>query len=290
MLLSPQSTKPASRMEKLSPVARGVWRLNLICVNAYFLEAPDGKCILVDTGLNDTAARLQRLLPARPTAVVLTHGHCDHAGGAETLARSLNVPVYAHSEELPYLTGRTAYPPEDLTTGGPAALFCRFFRNRGFNLAGSVLPLPEDGTIPYLPGWRWLHTPGHTPGHISLFRERDRTLISGDALLTTDVGSWPSLLTRRQEIADPPAPSTPDWSEAIRSFRLLSWLEPFTIAAGHGRPISGPNIPVELRDFVNGAESKNQVPRCEHALPQCAVANRGESQVRCNPLRPTTAP
>jgi glyoxylase-like metal-dependent hydrolase (beta-lactamase superfamily II) len=290
MLFSPQLNQPANRLDKLPPVARGVWRLNLLYVNVYFLESPDGKHILVDTGMDAAAARLKSLLPSRPAAVVLTHGHCDHAGGAETIARDLDVPVYAHSSELPFLTGRAAYLPEDLSAGGPAAFFCRFFRNCGFNLAGSVRPLPEDGTLPYLPGWRWLHTPGHSPGHISLFREQDRTLISGDAVLTTDVGSWASFLTQRQEFADPPAPSTSDWPEAIRSIRILVGLEPFTVAAGHGRPISGPNIPLELRDFVDGAGCKNQALRYEQELPQCAVANRGESNERRNPLRPTTAP
>ena len=36
-----------------------------------------------------------------------------------------------------------------------------------------------------MPGWRWVHTPGHTAGHVSLFRDADRTLIAGDAFVTT---------------------------------------------------------------------------------------------------------
>ncbi|WP_347404076.1 MBL fold metallo-hydrolase [Mesorhizobium sp. WSM4976] len=36
-----------------------------------------------------------------------------------------------------------------------------------------------------MPGWRWLHTPGQAPGHISLWREADHTLVAGDAFITT---------------------------------------------------------------------------------------------------------
>ncbi len=277
MLFSPQLNKPAGRLIGLPFVARGVWRLNFLCVNAYVVEALDGQFVLVDTGLNATASHLQKLLPARPSAVVLTHGHCDHAGGAVMLARGSDVPVYAHPLEIPYLTGQADYQPEDLSTGGPAALFSRFYRNRGFNLTRGVRPLPEDGTIPHLPGWRWLHTGGHTPGHVSLFREVDRTLISGDALLTTDVGSWSSILMRRQEITGPPAPSTEDWPSAVRSIHVLTGLEPLTIAAGHGRPISGPAIPAELHalasgtDFKAGSEPATVLGYCLTAMAAAAV-------------------
>jgi glyoxylase-like metal-dependent hydrolase (beta-lactamase superfamily II) len=246
-----QSNNPASRSAKFSSMARGVRRLNLLYVNAYFLEAADGQRVLVDSGLGLTANHLKEMLPARPKAMVLTHGHCDHAGAAKSLAYAWGVPVYAHPLELPYLSGRAAYTPEDLSAGGPVALFSCFFRNRSINLGDYVRPLPADGTIPHLPDWRWVHTPGHTPGHISLFREWDRTLISGDALLTTNVGSWVSLFTQRQEIAVPPAPSTSDWPSAVRSIRVLAGLEPLIIAAGHGRPMSGPNVPLELHAFAD---------------------------------------
>ena len=45
--------------------------------------------------------------------------------------------------------------------------------------------LPEDGSVPGMRDWKWIATPGHTDGHISLWRESDRTLISGDAVITT---------------------------------------------------------------------------------------------------------
>ena len=50
----------------------------------------------------------------------------------------------------------------------------------------SVQALPSDGTVPFLEEWRWVHTPGHTPGHISLFRDKDRVLLAGDAVITVE--------------------------------------------------------------------------------------------------------
>src|SRR5688500_17349721 len=72
-----------------------------------------------------------------------------------------------------------------------------------------VQALPADGTIPGMQGWRWIHTPGHTAGHISLFRADDRTLIVGDAFCTTKQKSFlvavqlRELASRFDELARP---------------------------------------------------------------------------------------
>ena len=52
---------------------------------------------------------------APPEAIVLTHGHFDHAGSALQLAEYWDVPIYAHRLEMPYLTGKADYPPPDPT-------------------------------------------------------------------------------------------------------------------------------------------------------------------------------
>src|SRR5437764_1333127 len=89
------------------PVAVGVRRLALVIANVYLLEGAGGEHVLLDTGVRLSAGRIRRRLAGiRPAAVVLTHGHHDHAGAAETLARGWGVPVYAHPLELPYLTGQ----------------------------------------------------------------------------------------------------------------------------------------------------------------------------------------
>jgi Metallo-beta-lactamase superfamily len=116
------------------------------------------------------------------------------------------MPIYAHPLEMPYLTGKSDYPPQDSTMGGAIAVLSRLFPGSGYDFGDRVRPLPDDDSVPGLEYWRWVHTPGHTPGHVSLFREMDGTLLAGDALATINMDSWISQLPRKRELHRPPAP------------------------------------------------------------------------------------
>jgi glyoxylase-like metal-dependent hydrolase (beta-lactamase superfamily II) len=107
------------------------------------------------------------------------------------------------------------------------------------DLRGRLATLADDGSIPVLPGWRWIHTPGHTAGHVSLFREADRTLIAGDAFCTTRQESFLAVATQRPELHGPPSYFTTDWDAARDSVRRLAGLHPAFMAAGHGQPMAG---------------------------------------------------
>jgi glyoxylase-like metal-dependent hydrolase (beta-lactamase superfamily II) len=108
------------------------------------------------------------------------------------------------------------------------------------DLGGRVRELPDERTaIPGLPGWRWIHTPGHTAGHVSLFREADRALIAGDAFVTTKQESAIAAFTQRPEVHGPPAYYTSDWVSARGSVQALAALEPVLAATGHGVPMRG---------------------------------------------------
>ena len=236
--------------------AADVGRLYVAFVNLYFLGARGGDWVLVDTGLPASAALVRRRAAerygegARPTAIVLTHGHFDHAGNVIELAREWDVPVYAHRLELPYLTGRSDYPPQDPTVGGALGFMSRAFPHSGIDLGDRVRELPADGTVPGAPEWRWLHTPGHTAGHVSLFRDRDRFLVAGDALATVDQDSPLSMFNLRAEFSVPPAPLTTDWGAARASVETLATLSPRTVAAGHGKPVAGAEIAEDLQRFA----------------------------------------
>ena len=234
--------------------AKGVRRLAIVFVNTYFVDTPDS-WVLVDAGMPLTGWRIKNYAEtlygkgAKPSAIVLTHGHFDHAGSALDLAETWNVPVYANRLEMPYLTGKSDYPPQDPTVGGALAQMSRLFPHGGFDLGNRVKEISENGEIAELPGWKAIHTPGHTAGHISLFRESDKTLLAGDALATMNQDSWVSNFTMEKEFCHPPAPFTTDWQAARRSVEILAELEPEIVAAGHGQPIKE-NTAARLKRFA----------------------------------------
>ncbi len=144
--------------------------------------------------------------------------------------------------------------------------------------------LPGDGSVPAMPGWRWVHTPGHTPGHVSLFREEDRALIAGDAFVTTKQESLLSALTYRPEIHGPPAYYTPDWGSAWGSVELLSALEPELAATGHGRPMRGYLMRNALRELARDFDRLAIPPRGRYVeRPQVEVADIYATPSRRNP-------
>jgi glyoxylase-like metal-dependent hydrolase (beta-lactamase superfamily II) len=242
--------------DALQQVAPGVARLPIIFINVYLVGEPGGPWVLVDTGLPLTAPRTRAAAEARygsgarPAAIILTHGHFDHAGSAMELATGWDVPIYAHPLEMPYLTGQSDYPPQDPTIPGAISFMSRLFPHSGYDFGDRVRPLPEDGSVPGMPGWRWLHTPGHSPGQVSLFRDTDRALLAGDALATMDMDSWASQLTRDPEFDRPPAPFTPDWEAARTSVEQLAELDPSVVAAGHGIPMQGERVAAKLSAFA----------------------------------------
>lgn len=229
-------------VEELAP---GLARLRLTIANVYFAGSPGSSWVLVDAGTPGSTAKIRAAAMrrfganSRPAAILLTHGHFDHAGSAGELADGWNVPIYAHFLERPFLTGKSAYPPKDPTVGGAMAFLSRFFPSCPPNLGDRLHDLSEDGEIPGLADWRWLHTPGHAPGHVAFFRENESLLVAGDACTTMDVDSAAGIMTQRPKVCRPPAPFTFDWERAHRSVRLLADLRPTVLGCGHGAPMIG---------------------------------------------------
>ncbi len=146
---------------------------------------------------------------------------------------------------------RSDYPPKDPTVGGALGLMSRAFPHSGIDLRDRVRALSENGSVPGAPEWRWIFTPGHTAGHVSLFRERDRALIAGDALATVNQDSPRSMFNLRSEVSVPPAPLTTDWGAARASVERLADLRPYIIGAGHGSPVRGPHVADDPERFAS---------------------------------------
>src|SRR3954451_12455147 len=134
-------------MTTITRIAPDVGWLPVSFVNVYFLGRPGGAWILLDAGLPARANYIIDAAEARfgagspPEAIVLTHEHFDHAGSALALAEYWDTPIYAHRLELPYLIGKSDYPPPDPTVGGAIAFLSRFMPKSGRNLTGRIQEL-----------------------------------------------------------------------------------------------------------------------------------------------------
>ena len=229
-------------------------------VNICFVGSSENGWILIDAGTPKSAQKIINEAKnrfgedAEPKAIILTHAHFDHIGAILELLEEWDVPVYAHTLELPYLTGEKNYPIPDTTVdAGLIAKLSPMFPTEAIDLGSKVKALPSSGIVPHMEGWQWIHTPGHTEGHISLFRENDCALIAGDAFVTVNQESLYSVITQELEIHGPPKYLTPDWDSSWESVKLLEKLKPTLAVTGHGPPVSGEWLTVNLsmlsRDF-----------------------------------------
>lgn len=227
-------------------------------VNMMLVGDPNGDdFVLVDAGMPGSAEEIVAVVEerfgegSRPNAIILTHGHFDHVGAIIELVEKWNVPVYAHELEMPFLTGQKSYPEPDATVeGGMISKMSPMFPNEPIDLGSHVKPLPTDGSVPFMSDFKWIHTPGHAPGHVSLFRDSDRALIVGDAFVTVKQEYLYKVLTQELEISGPPRYLTTDWKAAKASVVKLRDLQPSVAVTGHGLPLSGESLTESLNRLV----------------------------------------
>jgi glyoxylase-like metal-dependent hydrolase (beta-lactamase superfamily II) len=225
-----------------------------LLVNVVFYGRPGERgWVLIDAGVPGSAEAIFKAAAERfgehtpPSAIVLTHGHFDHVGALVELAAEWETPIYAHRLEHPFLNGGRAYPPPRADVGGGLmARVAGLFPRKPVDVSRGLALLSENNEVPFMPGWRCIPTPGHTPGHVSLWREADRTLIAGDAFITTRQESAYAVLLQKPEMHGPPQYYTSDWEAARDSVRRLAALEPELVVAGHGPAMRG----VEMREAL----------------------------------------
>lgn len=139
--------------------------------------------VLLDTGFPGDLARIRQVMkragvgPRDVRAILLTHGHIDHAGNVAALQAWTGAPVHAHPLEQAHLDGEFPY------TG--LARVCSVLeamarKVTGYRRARIDVPLADGDLLPFWGGLRVVHLPGHTLGHCGFYSARHDLLFSGD--------------------------------------------------------------------------------------------------------------
>lgn len=170
------------------PIAENLYRIPTMgsAINSFLFIENDSSLTLIDTGIPSAPEKITKALKFLKQDVsniknlIFTHSHDDHAGGGAKMIELIGSPtVLAHEKEIEYLeSGKN--PPRDLSH--LAGLFFRFMPEGGFEKIAVTRGLTDGEVLPLGGGLKIIHTPGHTPGHISLLHMPSQTLITGDSV------------------------------------------------------------------------------------------------------------
>jgi glyoxylase-like metal-dependent hydrolase (beta-lactamase superfamily II) len=233
--------------QMMDQAADGVWLVTGTDVN-WVLVADGDEVTLVDTGeprdLPRVASSLERVGRAlgEVSAIVLTHAHPDHIGGAERLRADRGIPVRLLDAEAPHARGqiieeasvlqvlRAAWRPTVLLWGlrilrAGAMRIDRLTQVEPFETGSGLLDVP--GRLVPVP------TPGHTSGHCAFHLPERGVLIAGDALIT----AHPAGRTTGPQLC--PRMFNHDEAAALASLQALAGLSADMVLPGHGPAYRG---------------------------------------------------
>jgi hydroxyacylglutathione hydrolase len=214
----------------------GVNQVPGVTGNSYLLDRDE--LVLIDSGIPRSSKKIISFIqgnlhknPRDLKYIILTHYHMDHVGSVADLVHITGAKVAIHEADAGFLT--CAISPLPL------------HGIRGFILEHLMIFFPSKPANPDILLHDWdkiaglicIHTPGHTPGSISLYDPEIKVLFVGDALTT-----------RKGIISDPPLSATHDLAEAMESAKKISLLDVKVLLSGHGVPVTG-QVGEKLRKY-----------------------------------------
>ncbi len=213
----------------MQQLTEGVWQLSGFPrnnINIYVLGD-----VLVDAGTAFDGKRILKQISGHEVkAHAITHAHIDHFGASHSVCSALDIPLLCGEQDIPAMESGKMVGPRGIDIKSAP----------GHPVDRAIAEGDEVG------GFTVLDTPGHSPGHVTFWRESDRTLVCGDVMW----GYNPFLLSG--DVREPFTLFSPDPALNRDSARRLAALEPELICFGHGAP---------LRDPARFAAAVERLPR-----------------------------
>ena len=223
----------------MTEIVKGVQYVDGSNANSYLVEEGDGALTLIDASMQANGRRILEFVTSRlgrkPSdirTIVVTHCHVDHIRGLAALKAATGARVAVHEADADFVSGKAKYP----VPGGVVGLAFR-------------LMSPVFGSAPVEPDLRLkegdmvgrlvvLHTPGHTPGSISLLDKESKVLFVGDTARFL-----------KGKLEGPPPHFTLRMDQAKVSIERLSTLDFEVMLSGHGEPLKSSDAPRMMNEL-----------------------------------------
>jgi len=223
----------------MTEVLKGVHHVDGSNANCYLVAEDDGALILVDAGMQSDGKKILEYLPklgrgpSDVKTIVLTHGHFDHVRGAAALKVATGGKVEVHEDDADFVSGKAKYPPPGGAMGVAFRAMSPFFRTTPVEPDQRLKEGDKVGRLTVI------HTPGHTPGSISLFDEMARVLFVGDTVRFLN-----------GKLEGPPPRFTLDMIRAKASIERLASLNFQVVLSGHGDPLKSEAAPSMMKELL----------------------------------------
>ncbi len=223
-------------------ITKGVHYADGSNANSYVVEEADGSLTLVDAGMQGDGKKILGYVttkmmrkPSDVKTIVITHCHVDHIRGAAALKAATGARVAVHEADADFVSGKARYPLPGGVVGFLFRLLSPFFRVAPVE---PDLRLKENDRVGRL---TVLHTPGHTPGSISLYDQDGRVLFVGDTARFA-----------KGKLQGPSPQFTPEMGQAKASLERLSKLDFEVMLSGHGEPLKSTDAPKMMTELAKG--------------------------------------